>query len=171
MQLAYLARQAIFAMYCFRMHWTIQWSPVCQLYRCIQQVSRKTCAGLKYVRKQSISRFTKSRIYFELWLIIMSNVIENGFPVSNDNRNLAYILNSSCLINFTTALSSIAYRKKKYFFVSFSVRDTSLQNPVSRYNYGHFSVFLQIYILLVETINIRFLSLLTAIHKDKMKEI
>ena len=49
--------------------------------------------------------------------------------------------NSSCLINFTTALSSMACRKKKYFFVSFSVRDTSLQNPVSRYNYGHFSVF------------------------------
>ena len=100
----------------------------------------------------------------------MSNVIENGFPVSNDNRNLAYILNFSCLINFTTALSLMACRKKKYLFVSFSVRDTSLQNPVSRYNYGHLSVFLQINIP-VETINIRFLSLLTAIHQDKMKEI
>ena len=48
--------------------------------------------------------------------------------------------NSSCLINFTTALSSMSCGKK-YFFLSFSVRDTSLQNPVSRYKYGHFSVF------------------------------
>lgn len=33
----------------------------------------------------------KSRVYFELWLITMSNVIENGFLVSNNDRNLAYI--------------------------------------------------------------------------------
>ena len=30
----------------------------------------------------------KSRVYFELWLITMSNVI---FLVSNNDRNLAYI--------------------------------------------------------------------------------
>lgn len=60
--------------------------------------------------------------------------------------------NSSCLINITIALSSMSCGKKKHFFLSFSVRDTSLQNPVSINILN---------ILQVETICIRFLSFLT----------